>query len=174
MVKSGRSKRRSRHSGGPAGRKSQNILMPDAVDATDSRKRHLDIIIAVLLLGFGIYQSVQFWGLAPMPHPDSPYFIRVTWDSRIGTATRNSYYKKWHIEKIRMLIESRSLMLMESDPLRPGRPRPVAYYKFLTRVGNRYRYINIFRLYEPADAPERPVRYCLYDKDKDTISNVRE
>ncbi|MCK5269189.1 MAG: hypothetical protein KAJ46_00335 [Sedimentisphaerales bacterium] len=98
----------------------------------------------------------------------------VTWDSRIGHIPNNSYYKRWHIEKIRMLIEPRSLMLMESDPLRPGRPRPVAYYKFLTRVGNRYRHINIFRLYKPADAPERPVRYRLYDKDRDTISNVRE
>ncbi len=96
--------------------------------------------------------------------------VYVTWDSRIGTATRNSYYKRWHIEKIRMLIEPRSLMLMESDPLRPGRPRPVAYYKFLTGVGNRYRHINIFRLYEPADAPERPVRYCFYDKAKDTLT----
>lgn len=75
MVKSGKSKRRSRHSAEPAGRKSQHILL--MADATDSRKRHLDIITAVLLLGFGIYQSVQFWGLAPMSHPDSPYFIRV-------------------------------------------------------------------------------------------------
>ena len=100
----------------------------------------------------------------------------VTWDSRIGHAPNNSYYKKWHIEKIRMLIkprsliEPRSLMLMESDPLRSGQPRPVAYYKFLTSVGNRYRYIDIFQLYKPADVPERPARYCFYDKAKDTLT----
>jgi len=94
----------------------------------------------------------------------------VTWDSRIGTATRNSYYKKWHIEKIRMLIEPRSLMLMESDPLRPGHSQPVGYYKYLKTVGNRYRYIHIFRLYSPADVPERPVRYCFYDKAKDKLT----
>ncbi|MCK4629359.1 MAG: hypothetical protein KAT56_10175, partial [Sedimentisphaerales bacterium] len=94
----------------------------------------------------------------------------VTWDSRIGRATRNSYYKRWHIEKIRMLIEPGSLMLMESNPHRPGRPQPVGYYKFLKTVGNRYRYINIFRLYSPADVPERPVHYCFYDKAKNKLT----
>jgi len=81
--------------------------------------------------------------------------IYVAWDSRIGLLPHNSYYKKWHMEKVKDLWEPhKSVLLTEADPQRKGKFRPVGYYEYLTTVGNTQghypRYINIFRLHDPA------------------------
>ena len=78
----------------------------------------------------------------------------VAWDSRIGLLSHNSYYKQWHMEKVKDLWEPRkSVLLTEADPQKKGKFRPVGYYEYLTTVGNTQghypRYINIFRLHDP-------------------------
>lgn len=55
----------------------------------------------------------------------------VAWDSRIGLAPNNSYYKKWRISRIAML----------------GKPQSIGPYGFITQLKqNDRRYINIFKL----------------------------
>jgi len=66
----------------------------------------------------------------------------ITWDSRIGLATTNSYYKTWHMKRLAPLIE-------------PAAARAFGL-QFLTQIKvNRVRFINIFRLHKP-DLPDRP------------------
>ena len=55
----------------------------------------------------------------------------VAWDSRIGLAPNNSYYKKWGISRITIL----------------AKPQSIGPYEFVTQLKqNDRRYINIFKL----------------------------
>jgi len=65
----------------------------------------------------------------------------VTWDSRIGLATKNPYYSGWRIKNMAML----------------SRPRSIGPFKFVDQIRNEHypnRYIFIFRL-EPLNKSEK-------------------
>lgn len=57
----------------------------------------------------------------------------VTWDSRMGFSPNNRYYKFWNMKNIAPL----------------GLGRDIGPYEFICRVGNKRRYVNIFRLHRP-------------------------
>jgi hypothetical protein len=68
----------------------------------------------------------------------------IAWDSRLGYATRDSYYKKWQLRKIAPLIK----------------PADIGPYEFVTQLkSTEKRFINVFRLRTsseyPASKPER-------------------
>ena len=71
----------------------------------------------------------------------------VAWDSRISSVPSNWYYKKLHLDKTAMLRRPQSIAISDpSEAAKNGRPKPVAYYEYLTRMGSKYRYIHVFRL----------------------------
>ncbi len=53
----------------------------------------------------------------------------IAWDSRLGFAANNSYYKGWRLDRIAFL----------------AKPRSIGPYKFITQIkASEYRYINLF------------------------------
>ena len=60
----------------------------------------------------------------------------IAWDSRLGLAPTDPYYKLYHLEKIKMLMY----------------PKTQGPYKFIKRIENGRRFINIFELQMPPAA----------------------
>jgi len=65
----------------------------------------------------------------------------VAWDSRLGLAPGNEYYKFWGMKNIAML----------------AKPRSIGPYEFVTQIrANKRRFINVFRLKRPEGGAKKP------------------
>jgi hypothetical protein len=71
----------------------------------------------------------------------------VTWDSRIGYAPHDTYYKLWRIEKITPLAYGRTTSVPNPQlDAQASDSRPFAAYQYLTTLGKSPRFIHVYRL----------------------------
>jgi len=79
MSRSGKKRNRISRSSGSKGRRKEASAkaQPLSIPSDDAKERYFEIFVAAVLLVFGAYQSIQYFGHQVVPNSDFPAFVRT-------------------------------------------------------------------------------------------------